>query len=364
MSNYNLPSSPSLRIHILAGFFNNVSASYKYVFFLSVLHLAKKHQFKPVDLPFPDIEHEMLKIAWYPHTFYKLNFGYSDQLGIILEDFTKKMNYAHNDDINDLESKLKQYLKSADTTLLNMVPYRLINHFVDEPGYRKNDDLDVIRYANDCCSERKPLYSFKVNRKTRNNAVKIHPEWLEYIKTNYHILEGFVHWEWLTYMQKRNPNVLNIGEKLFPPDKRSSLALPTQFWKNIILNNKITCIYSGSILNDGNLSIDHYLPWSFLAHDREWNLVPVNKSINSSKSSKLPDNRYFDSFVKLQHLAIKAAPSIIKGDKYLENYMIDLKINDMKNLDLILLEKQYRQLYDPLFSIARNQGFEEGWVYS
>lgn len=54
-------------------------------------------------------------------------------------------------------------------------------------------------------------------------------------------------------------------------------------------------------LNDKNISIDHFVPWSYVAHDELWNLTPTTRSINSSKSNNLPDwNRYFPILCKVE----------------------------------------------------------------
>lgn len=92
-----LPYDDRLNISVLSGFFKNVSASYKFVYFLSILEILKKRKFSGEPISLKCIEKEMLKIAWYPHTFYKLNFGKTDQLGIVLRDLATEQNI--NDEI-------------------------------------------------------------------------------------------------------------------------------------------------------------------------------------------------------------------------------------------------------------------------
>jgi CRISPR/Cas system Type II protein with McrA/HNH and RuvC-like nuclease domain len=58
-------------------------------------------------------------------------------------------------------------------------------------------------------------------------------------------------------------------------------------------------IYSGKILSEKDISIDHFVPWSYVAHDEMWNLNPTTKSINSSKSNNLPNwDTYFDKLAR------------------------------------------------------------------
>lgn len=49
-------------------------------------------------------------------------------------------------------------------------------------------------------------------------------------------------------------------------------------------------IYIGQILTENDISIDHFVPWSYVAHDEMWNLNPTTKSINSSKRNNLLEN--------------------------------------------------------------------------
>ena len=62
--------------------------------------------------------------------------------------------------------------------------------------------------------------------------------------------------------------------------------------------------------------MDHFVPWSFVANDELWNLIPIEKRLNSSKSNKLPVwNLYFQNMAALQYqlyLAVFKYPSIRK----------------------------------------------------
>ncbi|MFO7585650.1 MAG: HNH endonuclease domain-containing protein [Anaerolineales bacterium] len=43
-----------------------------------------------------------------------------------------------------------------------------------------------------------------------------------------------------------------------------------------------------ALLYKGAYSLDHFLPWRYVAHDLLWNILPASKSVNSSKSDSLP----------------------------------------------------------------------------
>ena len=52
------------------------------------------------------------------------------------------------------------------------------------------------------------------------------------------------------------------------------------------------------------MSIDHFVPWSYVAHDEFWNLSPTTRSANSSKSNCLPDwELYFPKLCDIQYQA-------------------------------------------------------------
>ena len=45
--------------------------------------------------------------------------------------------------------------------------------------------------------------------------------------------------------------------------------------------------------------------WSFVAHDQLWNLLPIPKFINSTKSNNIPSELYLLSFAELQFNAFQ-----------------------------------------------------------
>ncbi len=70
---------------------------------------------------------------------------------------------------------------------------------------------------------------------------------------------------------------------------------------------EIRNIYTEEIMTAGDISIDHFVPWSYVAHDELWNLVPTTKAVNSSKSNNLPDwDLYFPRLADAEFRAYQA----------------------------------------------------------
>ena len=94
-----------------------------------------------------------------------------------------------------------------------------------------------------------------------------------------------------------------ISDKLYPPQERK-LEKVKKYWKLLSELAPIREIYGENRLAPENISIDHFVPWSYVAHDEFWNLHPTTRAINSSKSNRLPEwELYFPRFAGLEYLS-------------------------------------------------------------
>ncbi|MGB6296848.1 MAG: HNH endonuclease domain-containing protein [Rivularia sp. (in: cyanobacteria)] len=374
---YNLPNDDSLDISALSRLFESTTNSYKYLYFLSLLDILKREKFDILSaISFQDIIIEMLANAWYSHNYFKLSFGTQDHISNKLDsleleitepilkfrDTDKKLlrTAISNQNIDDIVNFLSKY-----------VPYRLIRpFFVEETRGFKDYDVNptIITLSKNQFENKKPLYCFNAEEQKDCNAIILHPGWIEYLEKNYIIVRGWASWEWLKYMQQRNPNIPNVVNKLFMPQQRDSLSKQTKYWKTVLTHQEIKCIYSNVKLNKDEISLDHYLPWSFVAHDQLWNLIPTISFVNSSKSNNLPSEKYFSDFVRLQYLGlIVSHQNIPKNNwlKYTEPFISDLKINQADDLlNFEILTNAYEITLLPLITLASNQGFSANWVYA
>ena len=66
-----------------------------------------------------------------------------------------------------------------------------------------------------------------------------------------------------------------------------------KYWQLIIKHRpQLRDIYGHVELADKTISVDHFVPWQYVAHDELWNLHPTTKSINSSKNNGFTRERY------------------------------------------------------------------------
>ena len=374
---YSLPDDNSLDISALSRLFESTTNSHKYLYFLSLLDILKRNNFEIVSpISFQDIIVEMLANAWYPHNYFKLFFGTQDQIANKLDslqlEITEPILKFRDTDKKLLRTAISnQNINALVDFISNYVPYRLIRPFFAEEtrGFKDYDvNPAIITLSKSKFDDEKPLYCFNAEKQKDCSAINLHQDWIKYLEQNYVIVRGWVSWEWLKYMQLRNPSIPNVVNKIFMPQQRDSLSKHINYWQTILTHQEIKCIYSEVKLNKDEISLDHYLPWSFVAHDQLWNIIPTTQSVNSSKSNNLPSQIYFSDFVDLQHLGLTVSYEHISQNKWLKDievFVSDLKVNQPDDLlNLEILTNAYETNLQPLITLASNQGFSSNWVYS
>jgi hypothetical protein len=307
----------------------------------------------------------MLAKAWYPHSYFRLSFGLNDRIAEELDrlQIVPKIGFISHAD-------LKTLIKRTDyrqNKLLHLVPYRLLTPFFSRQLHNKKDaekNQIIAELAKSCFQSVRPFYYFSEDQK----SVIMHPAWMLYFHDNLELVRSFIHWHYLDYMQRRNPSVPNLQMKLFPPKTKKPLTTQTAFWRTVLAKHPLPCIFSGQQMTSSDFSLDHFLPWSFVAHDQLWNLTPVPRSVNSSKSNQLPSLKvYFNKFVSIQYTALqtyKMFPSTLSFDTIIKPYIADLHLTPDKLLCRSSLHTALERVISPLYALASSQGFPSDWEFT
>lgn len=344
---------------------NRVVASYKMYWLLGVLEEVSCGK---EEIEFKRIIARMIVNAWYPILKYRLNFGSFDSLKISVNYVAENYKFTPNCESQELlkflymseDKELQKMMKNLETN----VPYRLLSPFF-ESELRGKKDYEKERIITDLSlKNNKCLYKIV---KDKTNKIVINDGWANYLKNNYRIIKSWIYYKLVCFLQKRNQNVPAIAFKLEAPKTRN-LIPATKLWKKIIDDKKITDIYTGMEFSGSNydkygvLSIDHFIPWSFVLHDEMWNLVPTFKNINSKKSDNLLQ---FDSYIKdfcdVQYKAFSyMCDKKLKNtlEQYTDVLNLENPIDYYKSNPKDNFEKKMRLCISPLYQIADNQGFQ------
>lgn len=150
-----------------------------------------------------------------------------------------------------------------------------------------------------------------------------------------------INYELAKFPQKKNPDLTQgiLLEEIENITQRESLQ---QFQQMIVAHSGSTCFYTDRPLQVAKraIAVDHFVPWSFVHSDELWNFVLTSSSLNSSKGSKLPAERYLNKLDERNQLFKKT------GDVYVKQYM--------ETYDFY----QFVKLYE----YAELNGFEKGWA--
>ena len=359
-----LPNTDEIDVPSLSKVFNDTTNSYKFYWFLGILDSLKRSDNPRI--PMLDLSLQMVAKVWYPLDYYRLSFGTQDQFKPIAQFISSHLPVDTKNNAPDLFRQLRTQLTDSELAniyerikqLLRWVPYRFIRPFFEVetkglPDHQVNNT--IVSLAN---TNAKAPYYFD------GDAIVINEAWVRYFQRYQYILRGFINWHLVRFLQKNNPNVPAISEKLERPiDRDFKVANP--FWKTYLANHpQLTCIYSGQPVTTANLSLDHYLPFSFVAHDQLWNLIPTTKTVNSAKNDWLPDEQYFAKYADLQFKVFQFHAKSGQVKK-LEDYSLLFRESTatIQESTFEWFRERLSQAILPQLQTARNMGFSSPFVY-
>ena len=299
-----LPYSEKLNIQYLSRLFDNKSECYKLFWFEAIVHKvgAGKEQ-----IFYDELINEMIVSAWYMVSEYHLNLGPSDTL----EALVKKAYVISGLKASEERNKILEFLSTCEDKEINKmkrvltynVPYRLQAPFLEKVKGKTEWNVSEKKLAEKINQEERLIYYFD-GISGMQSSIRVQREWCEYITANQEILKGWIEYNKIMYLQRRNPGVPGIPNKLYPEQERD-LQNVKKYWKAIVSVKPIIEIYGeNEMTQKDTLSIDHFIPWSYVAHDELWNLSPTTRNINSKKSNNLPNwDKYFKSLSEIQYEA-------------------------------------------------------------
>ena len=372
-NNMQLPYSEELNIGQLSRIFDNTTKCYKFLWFYAIVQKSDNNH---RSFTYDELVNEMIAFAWYMVTEYHLRLG---PLGTTegLEEVVMYIYDHYNFCSSEKRVKIIEFLQSTKDKkiikykkdLTRNVPYRLQAPFYDAVITGKKMDCSKIRLINEINCQKRLMYYFGTFSNL-STIIKVDETWAEYLYKNKEILKGWTQLKLIHYLQNKNPSVPGIADKIEPPVERN-IERVRKYWKLIIKKDPtIKDIYGDVVLNDVDISIDHFIPWQYVAHDELWNLHPTTKSINSSKSNSLPSwKKYFESLGELEYRAY------VMRDQYEDiahefNKIAPYHLNNQDIRNLLYVKglnkndfiERLEHVIRPVYESAQTLGFKE-WVY-
>lgn len=345
---------------------------YKFYWLEAIMNLMlKKYRFS-----FDEIFDEMIVSAWYTVTQYHLFLGpmiegeRRDAINRAIDVLIENTSLNENSKPDEIRSVLKEqnYLVlEYKRKLAKNVPYKLLSSFSSELTQDKGDAYR-IEYIQILNQEIHLPYIIE-NGVGIGKCVVLQEEWIPFLMDNYLIIKNWIQYNKIQFLQMINPGVPGIINKL--DDERNNvrhLERVRDLWNaHIEVSNKeIVDIYTGNKL-ESTFDVDHFIPWSYVAHDEMWNLIPSNASANRSKSNHLPEwDLYFHKMANMEYDLYK---SVVEYDSihklfekcYAKNLQSLWAIEELyvkENTEYEFKHKLEAHMY-PLYEAARMQGYIE-----
>ena len=260
-------------------------------------------------------------------------------------------------------------LKKYKEQLTNMVPYRALAGFFAKSGdvVDWGSTVRMTKYIKKFSEEKILLpYTFGESSKLKKQ-VYFNSEWIDMIQDNAVSILGWIQYEKVKWLQNNNPEVPGLVYKLAPLDeKMRKLGKVRKLWNGVLELTEIRDVFKDEPIVFKEYDVDHFVPWSFVMNDELWNLMPMDSSLNSIKSNKLPHwDPFFERFASNQFVMYELISQKPGLHKLFEACYRDNLHSIWAGQELYrpgnsriqfynLLQKNMRPVYDS----ARRQGYE------
>ena len=351
------------------------SYCYKFYWLEAIVHLISEGV---NETTFDDVINKMICNAWYSVREFHIHLSGIQADGQVRDGLERAVltlselsDLPSNASKVEIKNAIHEYdteLRNAKEQLTNMVPYRALAGFF--PDKLRESDWSIrritayIRRLND----ESVLLPYVLGEESRlNKHVYFQPAWIEMIQDNTVSILGWIQYEKVKWLQNNNPEVPGLIYKLAPMDeKMRKLNNVRKLWEGILEISEVRDVFTDEVVVPKKYDVDHFIPWSFVMNDELWNLMPMDSSLNSAKSNRLPKwDPFFGRFARNQFVLyelIHEKPGIHKLFEacYRDNLHsiwagqeLYRKGNIEEEFDNIL-QKNMQPIYDS----ARRQGYE------
>lgn len=332
---------------------------------------------------FDAIIDEMICNAWYSVREFHIHLSGLQADGLVRDGLervvlrlTELSDLAANASRVEIKNAIADYnaeLKTYKEQLTNMVPGRALAGFFSKsneivPWGSVRRLTEYIRRI-DATLAKLP-YTFGDSSKLRKE-VYFNEDWMRMIQDNTVNILGWIQYEKVKWLQNNNPEVPGLIYKLAPMDEKlRKMNHVRKLWEEILKVHEVRDVFTRQPIESKKYDVDHFIPWSFVMNDELWNLMPMDSSLNSSKSNKLPKwNPFFTIFAENQYRMYCLIHEKEKLHKLFEACYRDnlhsiwagqelYRRGNSKEEFCNILEKNMQPVYDS----ARRQGYEI-WNY-
>ena len=353
------------------------SYCYKFYWLEAIVNLISEDI---TETTFDEIIDEMICNAWYSVREFHIHLSGLGPNGEVrdgleravlkLSELSELPSNASKVEIRNAIRKYNTELRQAKEQLTNMVPYRAMAGFFASAGLESIPWESTVKMR-----ETISTFSYEVTALPYTlgatsklaKEVTFHPDWIRMIQDYTVSILGWIQYEKVKWLQNNNPEVPGLVYKLLPMDeKMRKLGKVRSLWEAILSTQEIRDVFTGKLIVQKEYDIDHFIPWSFVMNDELWNLMPMDSSLNSSKSNRLPRwDPFYRRFSDNQYILyqqIQEKPGIHK--LYEQCWRDNLHSiwagqelyrpgNDKDTFDAILSRNM-----KPVYDSARRQGYE------
>lgn len=288
----------TLDIEGFAQMMKDPSYCYKFYWLEAIVDLISRGV---TESTFDEIINEMIANAWYSVREFHIHLSGTQVDGLVRDGLerailllTKLSHLPANASKVEIKNSIREHdkaLKRAKEQLTHMVPYRALSGFFTKSQERADWGsarrlTEYIRRVNQTVTILPYILGEGSGLK---KEVYFHTEWIKMIQDNTVNILGWIQYEKVKWLQNNNPEVPGLVYKLAPMDeKMRKLSNVRKLWEGILEIQEIRDVFTGEPVIPKKYDMDHFIPWSFVMNDELWNLMPMDSSLNASKSNRLP----------------------------------------------------------------------------
>lgn len=290
------------------------SYCYKFYWLEALVQLISENR---TEAAYSEIIDEMIANAWYSVVEFHIHLSglwgdgeIRDNLEravVKLKELSELPSNASKIEIKNAIGRFSKELHKEKQELTKNVPLKALSGFANRGGESISLDSSAGRmmaYYNALSAKGRVLpYTFGEENGLQR-ILTFDADWIQMIKDNTVNILGWIQCEKVKWLQANNPEVPGLIYKLAPLDeKMRKLSHVRKLWDGIMELQNVTDVFTDRLVDVHNYDVDHFIPWSFVMNDELWNLMPMDSSLNSSKSNRLPDwNHFFQRFAVNQYL--------------------------------------------------------------